>query len=173
MITNKVFIPPNKLFIKPFIETVLKKETKQHIAWAKKFYTILKLLITIPPRDWSPLEDKNKKGISFQLPKWKDIDTHYNFYFSDVRQKEIIRWIYNLFYAIFEAHMLECRKMNMTNKNGVYLFIEIYNLNIYVYDTLIKHDQRFREKLIPKKTKKISSHFSSISSNRGLLNYYF
>ncbi|MCD6566523.1 MAG: hypothetical protein J7K53_11350 [Bacteroidales bacterium] len=161
MTTNTITLPKDKAYLISFISVVLKKEGKSNIILANNFHALIKSLVRKPPADFLP--QKNKKiqnEFQVELPNWSDVDINYNFYLSKSSQNIIVSWLYMEFWRIFDIHMSELYN-KVEFKHAVYFFIEIYNLPDTKYWMLERRDRRKRKNLIPKKTKIISSVFSS------------
>jgi len=157
MTTNPIVFPKNKFYLRNFLEVVLGKDGKMNILVANKFYELLHLLISRPPKDYVP-EATFEYSMCIELPKWKNKDPQYYFYLSKINQEIILDWLYKTFFITFNRYLNRFSTI-IQYKMAIEKFMEDYNVDPGHYDMLKKYDLRYRNKILSKKHQKILTLF--------------
>jgi len=159
MNTNYIRISKRRAYLIPFVEKVLKKDDDNDVKFANGLLDLVKTLVKTAPASYQPQAEKPDNSISFELPKWKNINTEYRFYISRAAGRVIEGYIYKMFNLILEIHIEKLNKFS-TRKDAIYLFLEMYNIDLDYFETLNKKAYRKKTSILPKKTAKITSAFS-------------
>jgi hypothetical protein len=155
MDTNKFLFCKRKRYLHKFLQLIFKHpDFKLH---RNNLECLLEVLITKPPRAYIP----QAIGHSIQLPNFKEKDTNYNYYLSDSSVGVIEQWLYKHFWAEYDRFMI-CVPRGLV-KHMTFIFLETYNLDLKMFDMLVKHRNR-NHKRKSKKSARIIASFRPVMS---------
>jgi hypothetical protein len=131
---------------------------------ADTFGKLIKPWLTVPPAGYNPIAPDGADIFKFELPKYNDKNTDYNFYLSPKAQKYIAKMLHEMFINQMFIHLnnIVHRIEREPIKNAIYDYCYSYNIPLehINYDTLKKAYYRYRQK----KHKKSSSRFIPVLS---------